>query len=146
MLIHLPGGYVVMSSFIQSTSGRLIAFSLALALIGGGSSVHLSATASLYVMSVSVFIAIVGCVGALQLAVEEHLAASIAAVILLPFLLFMYAVGLGVGAAFHPGWSYGFIALGIASLLVALRASGSEKRAPISAKPVMQTPAHAVER
>ena len=123
-----------MNSFVRSTSGRLIAFSFALALIGGGASVHLSGDTSLYVMTLSIFIGIVGCVAALQLAVEDFEGTSILSSIVFPVLLFMYAIGLGVSTAFHKAGSYGFIALGIASLIVGLKAMWSESTEPAPAK------------
>ena len=132
-----------MNAFINSTSGRLISFSLALGLIGGGASVHMAETTSLYVMCASIFLAIVGCVAALQLGVDEHETPSLMGAILLPFFLFLYVIGLGVSTKFYPSWSYGFIALGLASLLVGLRSVLAEKDEPVSAKPMARaaTPA-----
>ncbi|NUQ74004.1 MAG: hypothetical protein HUU21_10650 [Polyangiaceae bacterium] len=130
-----------MSSFLRSTSGRLVAFSFALALIGGGISVHMSEMTRLYVMALTVFIGIVGGVAALQLAVEEFEGIAILNSILFPVALFLYAVGLNVSTAFHPSWSFGFIALGIAFLIVGLRSmwgSASETQA----KPMLRQ-AHA---
>ena len=134
-----------MSSFINSTSGRLISFSLALGLIEGGVSVHLSAPTSLYVMASSVFVAIVGCVAALELAADDFEYEAIMGAILLPVFLFLYAIGLGVSMTFHPTWSYGFIAVGVASLIVGVRSFMVEKPEPVSAKPMMAAPAHAAE-
>jgi NhaP-type Na+/H+ or K+/H+ antiporter len=127
-----------MDSFIRSTSGRLIAFSFALALIGGGASVHLSGDTSLYVMTLSIFAGIVGCVAALQLAVEDFEGASILSSIALPIMLFMYAIGLGVTTAFYRVGSYGFIALGIASLIVGLRSLWGEASEPAPMKTVLR--------
>lgn len=110
-----------MRAFLRSTSGRLVAFSFALVLLGGGVSVHLSDMTRLYVMTMTVFIGIVGGVAALQLAVEEFERAAILSSIIFPVALFLYAVALNVSTAFHPSWSYGFIALGIAFLIVGLR-------------------------
>lgn len=127
-----------MSSFIRSTSGRLVAFSFALALIGGGASVHASATTALYVMSLSVFIGIVGCVAALQLAVEDFEATSILGSIALPVMLFMFAIGLGVTTAYYKAGSYGFMALGVASLIVGLRSVWGEPVEAAPAKPMLR--------
>ncbi|HZF50019.1 MAG TPA: hypothetical protein VE093_15275 [Polyangiaceae bacterium] len=127
-----------MNSFVRSTSGRLVAFSFALALIGGGASVHLSDASSLYVMTLSIFVGIVGCVAALQLAVEDFEGTSILCSIAFPFMLFMYAIGLGVSTAFYKAGSFGFIALGIASLIVGLRSVWGEASEPaLAAKPAL---------
>jgi hypothetical protein len=129
---------MVMNSFIRSTSGRLVAFSFALALIGGGASVHLSGVTALYIMALTVFAGIVGCVAALQLAVEDFEGTAILSSIAFPFLLFMFAIGLGVSTAFYKAGSFGFIALGIGSLIVGLRSVWGPSTEPAFAKPALR--------
>jgi hypothetical protein len=135
-----------MTQFIQSTSGRLMSFSIATALIGGGASALMHSPASLYVMAFSTFMAIVGCVASLQLAVEEFSAHAIYSVILLPFLLFMYAVGLGFVMSFFTAGAYAFLALGAAVLLVGVRSLFVDKAEAAPERPMMAEPAHAIER
>jgi hypothetical protein len=134
-----------MTQFIRSTSGRLMSFSIATALIGGGASALMQSPASLYVMAFSTFMAIVGCVASIQLAVEEYEGHAIYGVILLPFLLFLYAVALGFVMNFFAAGAYAFLALGAAVLLVGLRSLFVDKAEAAPERQMMAKPAHAIE-
>jgi hypothetical protein len=93
-------------------------------------------------MATSVFIAIVLCVAAMQLAVEEFEAHAIYGVILLPFLLFLYILGVGLSMAFYPALSYGFIALGLGSLAVGLRTLAAKPSPAVKASLIPVTAVH----
>ncbi len=111
-----------MKQFSKSTAGRLIALAFAVALIGGGVSALMphGATAS-FVFCASLFVPVVLCVAGLPTAVEGDWYHAVLAVIVLPPLLFLWAVGIGVVRDFHPMFAYPSIALGIAALALAAR-------------------------
>jgi hypothetical protein len=132
-----------MNSFTRTTSGRLMALSFASALLGGGISALTTAPVSLYVMSISTFAGVVGCVAALQLAEDEHFEQTIMSVILLPFALFLYAVALGFVMNHWAVAAYALLALGIVPLVTLVRSITVEKSAAPAA--MSAAPAHATE-
>jgi len=130
-----------MAKFIESTSGRLMSFSVSAALLGGGASALMQSPTSLYVMAFSTFGAVVGCVAALQLGIEDHHEETVMAVIFLPMLLFLYAVALGFVMNYYQAGAYAFLALGAGVLLVALRSLTVER--PEAASSLAMSPRHA---
>lgn len=132
-----------MSQFFHSTSGRLMSFSISTALIGGGAAALMQQPTSLYVMALSSFMAVVGTIAALQLGIDEHPRHTILSIIILPILLFLYAIGLlFVMKHYHDG-AYGILALGAVALLVALRSLGGEKDSVHSDNAALPPKAHA---
>ena len=115
-----------MSSFYHSTSGRLMSTSVATALIGGGAAALMAQPTSLYVMALSSFMAVVGCIASLQLGIDEHPTPTIVSVILLPIFLFLYAIGLFFVMKYYPEGAYGILALGACAAFVAMRSFGGE--------------------
>jgi hypothetical protein len=111
-----------MDQFFKSTAGRLMALSFAIALIGGSASALMHhGEAATFTFCLSLFIPIVLNVGGLPTALEQDWYHAVIAVVTLPMLLFLWAIGLGVIREFHPGYAYPFIALGLAALGLAAR-------------------------
>ena len=131
-----------MGQFIHSTSGRLMSFSITTALIGGGVSAFMAPPTSLYVMVFSSFVAITGCIASLQLGIEDHPKTTILSIILLPILLYLYAIGLFFVMKHYTEGAYGILALGACSLLVALRSLGGEKETSDSKARELPSSAH----
>lgn len=116
-----------MSEFLKSFTGRLMALSFGIALVGGGASalMHHGAEAT-FVMCLSLFAPIVVNVVSLPRALEDQWERAVIAVIALPFLLFLWSVGVGVMREFHPELALPFIVAGLASFVVAAWPSHSE--------------------
>jgi hypothetical protein len=111
-----------MDQFLKSTAGRLMALSFAIALIGGSASALMHhGEAATFTFCLSLFVPIVLNVGGLPTAIEQDWHHAVIAVVTLPMLLFLWAVGLGVMREFHPAYVYPFIALGVVALVVAAR-------------------------
>jgi hypothetical protein len=119
-----------MTAFTRSTSGRLMTLSLSLALIGGGASALMQPDMSMYVMNGSLFAAVVAGVASMQLALDEFPSHTVLSLILLPFALFLYVVGLGVMKAYYPAMAYVPLVLGLLSLAFLLRSGTREQHAP----------------
>jgi len=118
-----------MKAFTLSSSGRLMALSFSFALLGGGISTQLPKPASLYVMSLSLFAAVVLNIVGLPEAIEDFAYEAILSAIALPVALFLYVIGLGVVTTFHPTAGYAILAAGVVTLGFALRPA-SLKLAP----------------
>ena len=110
-----------MPRFAQSVSGRIMAASFAVALVGGGISTQLEAPTSLYVMALSIFVAIAANIVGLALALEDFLFEAMLSAIGLPVALWLYAIGLGWITTYHPAAGYALTAAGLFSLGIALR-------------------------
>lgn len=124
-------------SFLSSTSGRLISTSISLALLGGGAASLMQQPTSLYVMSLSSFVAVVGCISALELAIEDFPGHALLSIIALPILLFLYAIGLGFVMTHFTSGGYALLALGAAALLVAVRSfTAGSSAAPRVDRPI----------
>ena len=113
-----------MSEFFESRPGRILVLSVAVALIGGSAAALMGpGDVSNLVFSASLFLPIVMNVVGLPEAIEDHAYHAILAVIALPVLLILWAVGIGVTRAYqqHVGLTYLFLAAGLAALAVAAR-------------------------
>lgn len=128
-------------SFLSSTSGRLMSSSISLALLGGGAAALLQQPVSLYVMSLSSILAVVGCIAALQLAVEEFPNHVLVSAIALPILLFLFAIALGFVMNHYTPGGYALLSLGAAALFVAIRSLTMGSSAAPSVEPSMSRPA-----
>lgn len=117
-----------MRDFSSSTAGRLMTLSLGVALTGGGVAAVIHSSASVPVMSFSLFVPVVMNIVGLPQALEEHWFQAVLSAILLPFGLFSYAVGAAVLAAYRPDAGYALIALGLGAFALALR--GAQAREP----------------
>jgi predicted permease len=110
--------------FFRSTSGRLLALSIAIAFVCGGVSALMPRGAeSTFVLSVSLFLPVaINAIG-LPLALERHWDHAAMWVASLPALFLLWAVGVGAIRAFHTQLAYPFIVLGLGALAVAVRPS-----------------------
>jgi hypothetical protein len=109
-----------MGEFLKSFTGRLMALSIGIALVGGGASalMHHGVEAT-FVMCLSLFAPIVVNAAALPSALEEHWESAVLAVIALPCLMLLWAVGVGVMREFHPELGGPVIVAGLAAFVVA---------------------------
>jgi hypothetical protein len=111
-----------MDDFFRSMSGRIMLLSVAISLLGGGAAALVGhGEGATLVLSASLFLPIVMNIVALPQAIEEHWYHAVLAVILLPVLLFLWAVGAGITRELHPALAYPFLALGFGALAAAAR-------------------------
>lgn len=117
-----------MREFIRTSGGRLLSVSTAVALLGGGAAALLGEPSATWV--VALFFPVVIALGFLGVAYAslEHWGIAIGAAIALPWVLFVYAIGLGVVVNYAPAVGYALGALGAGALAFALRPAerGSE--------------------
>jgi hypothetical protein len=111
-----------MSDFFKSTGGRILALSVAIALLGGSAAVLMgTGEGSQILLAASLFIPIVMNIVGLPQTIEEHWGPAVLSVILLPMLLFLWAVGIAIIRAYHhhalvsPFLALGLVALGVAA-------------------------------
>ena len=116
-----------MSSFFQSTSGRMVTASVGVAAFGGGAAIVLGGPAALPIFCVTILAGVVLSLVGLALGVEEGFGGEAAlAIILLPILLFLYTQGQGLAMEHHSmGGAYALLAVGLGCLVKA--ALGSTK-------------------
>ena len=112
-----------MSDFSRSTTGRLIALSFGIALVGSGAATIIGLPAATALLSVSLFVPITITLFALVQALSEHWLEAVLSAIFLPLVLFGYAVGVGVLATYRPGAGYPLIMLGLGAFALALRSA-----------------------
>lgn len=117
-----------MNELSTTPHGRLLSIAIAVALLGGGISATIHDPMGVFVMCVSLLCSVVLTLTAIALSIEHRPAFGILAAVILPFLFFLYAVGLGVVHLRAPWGAYGFIGLGAFFAILALRG----KRAPSS--------------
>ena len=110
-----------MRDFIRTSGGRLLSVATAVALLGGGAAALLGQPAATWVIALFVPVVIaLGFVG-VAYASLEHWGIAIGAALSLPWVLFLYAVGLGVVVNYAPAAGYALGALGAGALAFALR-------------------------
>jgi len=108
--------------FFRSTPGRMVALSIAIAFIGGGSSALMHhGVESTFVLCVSLFVPIIVNTLGLPMALEKDWYHAALSAMVLPLLFFLWAVGVGSIRENYPALAYPFIALGLAALAVAAR-------------------------
>lgn len=109
-----------MGEFLKSFTGRLVALSVGITLVGGGASalMHHGVEAT-FVMCLSLFAPLVVNMVGLPRAFEEHWEAAVISMVVLPWLFLLWAVGVGVMREFHPELGVPFIVAGLASFAVA---------------------------
>jgi hypothetical protein len=108
--------------FFKSTTGRLMALSVAVALVLGSISAMMSPGAeSAFVLCASLFVPIVLNMIGLPRALETDWYHAVIAVATLPLLFFLWAVGVGVIREHHRELAYLFFAVGLFPLGVAVR-------------------------
>jgi hypothetical protein len=114
-----------MNDFFKSTAARLLALSVGIALVGGAASALMQpGDGATILFSASLFVPVVVNVVGLPSAIEEHWSHAVMAVILLPWLLFLWVVALGVLRAYYPpAFAYPFLVAGFAALAAAARPS-----------------------
>ncbi len=118
-------------AFFRTTSGRLVALSIAISLICGGLSAFMPhGEESTFVLCVSLFVPIVINTLGLPQALEEDWYHAALAVLVLPVVFFLWAVGIGAIREFHPTLAYPFIAFGFVALAVAARSKSTASAAP----------------
>jgi hypothetical protein len=118
--------------FFRSMAGRILALSVAIALLGGSAAVLVGGgEGSLFLLAASLFLPVVMNIVGLPTAIEEHWTAAVLSVILLPVLLFLWAIGIAVIRAYHHhALVLPFLAAGLAALVVAARPSHELTAAP----------------
>src|SRR5262249_9587381 len=104
-----------MSGFVQLTSGRLMTLAAASALIGGGAAAGAGGTAAYVLLSAGLLCGIVCAILSVAIGVERFPFEVALSVVLLPWALFLYAIGQQLMARSEPEGGYFLIALGIAA-------------------------------
>lgn len=89
--------------------GRLLSIALAVALIGGGIA---GAMHNIPLMCVSLLGGIITTVLAIGVSIERDTTFAVMAAVLLPFIMFLYAVGIGVVMHDAPNAAWAFVGLG----------------------------------
>ncbi len=127
-----------MNELSTTTHGRLLSVAILISLVGGSiGSVYRDAT-GVAVMCASLILGLGLAFIAVALAVESSLRFAIRGVIALPFLFFLFVVGLAVARHDHATWAaYAFTVIGLLFGLNAVR--GTFAIGPI----VRHHPAHA---
>ena len=105
-----------MSSFLQSTSGRLITLSLSLALLGGGAGAVLGGMTGLTLLMLGIMLGIVASIIGVALGIERHGGYVALFVLMAPWVLFLYGIGTLLAFTYQPSAGYLLIALGLASI------------------------------
>jgi len=109
----------------HSTTGRLLALSFAISLIGGGASALMArGEAASFVFAAALFVPVLISAVALVFALEQDWYHAVLALIPLPGLLLLWSVGLGVIRELHPHVGYLALALGLGALVLAVRHGG----------------------
>ena len=128
-----------MGEFSRSMTGRLMALSFGIALVGGGTATLMGGGGgSALLMSVSLFLPIVINIFALPEALEEHWFAAIMSAIILPVGLWLYGIGAPVARVYMPSVGYGFVVLGLGALAMAARSGQPARAAQASADGLQQ--------
>jgi hypothetical protein len=104
-----------MSDFLQSTSGRLLTLAVSVALLGGGAAAVVGGTAAYVLLSAGLLGAIVCAILSVAMGIERFSFEVALSLVLLPWALFLYAIGQQVVAQQRPEGGYFLIALGIAA-------------------------------
>ena len=114
--------------FFKSTPGRLVALSIAIAFIFGGSSALMHhGVESTFVLCVSLFVPIIiNTLGLPQALDKDWYHAALSAMVL-PLVFFLWAVGIGSIRENYPWLAYPAILGGLAALAVAARPQGAVK-------------------
>ena len=108
-------------AFFRSTSGRLLALSIAVSFVCGGVSALMPrGVESTLLESAALFLPVVINAFGLPQALEDDWEHAVIAIVSLPPQFFLWAVGLGSIREFHPWLGYPFIILGLGALAVAV--------------------------
>jgi hypothetical protein len=127
----------MMNELATTPHGRLLSLAMTIALAGGGIASTIHDPMGVALMCVSLLASIVLSLLAIVLSIDSRPSFGVLSIILLPFLLFLYVIGLTVGTHHHAAWpSYAFIGLGA---LIGLNAVRGGKPAHTGS----ETPAHA---
>jgi ABC-type amino acid transport system permease subunit len=125
--------------FFRSTTGRLMALSIAVAFILGGISALMHhGVESTFVLCLSLFAPIVINTVALPQALEKDWYHAALSVMILPMLFFLWAVGIGAIREHHPWIAYPAIVAGLGALAVAIRPSAPAAEHALLPEPVAQ--------
>ena len=112
--------------FFKTTPGRLVALSIAVALICGGASALMPhGVESTFVLCVSLFVPVVINTLGLPQALEKDWYHAALCAMILPLGFFLWAVGIGSVRENYPWIAYPAIAVGFVALAVAARPSGN---------------------
>jgi hypothetical protein len=110
-----------MNAFLASISGRILALTAGLTLLGGGISVLLGPMAGTPVMCVAMIIAVLGATYALGLGVGTWDKQVLAGVIALPGVFFVYMLALDLAVKGHVTLTgYAFITAGLLAISSAM--------------------------
>src|SRR6185312_626337 len=112
--------------FFRTTTGRLVALSIAVTFIlGGTSALKPHGVESSFVLCLSLFAPIVINTMGLTRALETDWYHAALSVVVLPMLFFVWAVGVGSIRENYPWIAYPAIVAGLGALAVAIRPSAS---------------------
>jgi hypothetical protein len=136
-LLCEPLGGTDMSSFFQSTSGRMLTAAVGVASLGGGTAIVMGGSMALPIFAVTVLVAITLSIVGVALGVEEWSAyEATLAILSLPLVLFLFSQGQQVAMRDHSmGGAYALVALGLAAFGRAAMGSpkGARGAAPATA-------------
>lgn len=123
-----------MNELSTTPHGRLLSVAIAISLLGGGISALIHDPMGIALMCVSMLGGVVLTLMAVAMSIDKRASFAVMAIILLPFLMFLYAIGLTVSMHDHTQWpAYGFMAIGAVFGALALR--GGKPPAPVTADP-----------
>lgn len=129
-----------MKEFARSAPGRLFQFAVGLLLVGGGAAALLGEPQATWIIALAFPVAIALGVVCVALASSEWLKMAIAMALGLPFVLFVYALVLGVIIQYAPAGGSVLVVLGAGSLAMTLRPSRAarDQAMPSSAEPALR--------
>jgi len=114
-----------MSEFGKSTTGRLLSFSLAIILAGGGLAAVSTGTLSLMAMGFPLMIGIALAIVAVPQGADQFPYHTALLLFVLPTSLFCYGITLGIIMEYAPSGGYVLLALAVIPLASALMAPKS---------------------
>ena len=126
-----------MSSFTQSTSGRLITLSLSLALLGGGAGAVVGGVPGFTLLGLGLMLGVVASIIGVAVGIEQHGETLAIYVLMVPWVLFLYGVGTLVAFSYQPNVGYLLIAAGLAAITRAIFISEAREAAPREARSLM---------
>jgi len=107
--------------FVRTTGGRLVALAVAVALIAGGAAALLHEPSATWVVALAFPVAVaLGFVG-VAYASLDHWDVAVGLALSLPWVLFLYVIGVGLAVSLAPVVGYVLAVLGAGALAFALR-------------------------
>jgi hypothetical protein len=120
-----------MNAFLSSTSGRILALSVGLTLLGGGIAVLLGPVIGTPVMCIAMIVAVVGALFGVGLGIGAWAKQGLAAVLALPGAFFVYMLALDLAVKEHVTLTgYSFIVAGLLAISIALLRRPEDRAEP----------------